>query len=96
MLSTDESDQADLGQWLAELTRRPEWHGRAACRGMEPDTFIVHRGANGAVMARARAICAGCTVTAECLDFALADTDLVGIWASTTGQERRAMRAEVA
>jgi WhiB family redox-sensing transcriptional regulator len=44
-------------------------------------------------MARARAICAVCPVTDQCLAFALADTDLVGCWAGTTGQERRAMRA---
>jgi WhiB family redox-sensing transcriptional regulator len=93
MLSTDESDQADLGQWLARLTRRPSWHTEAACRGAGTDAFIIGRGCNAAVNARARAICAGCTVSEQCLSYALEDVDTVGIWAGTTGQQRRAMRA---
>jgi WhiB family redox-sensing transcriptional regulator len=96
MLSTDASDQADLGQWLASLTRRPSWHARAACRGIGADRFVIGRGANLATTARAKAVCSGCPVTAECLDFALADPDAVGIWGGTTGQDRRAMRAAVA
>ena len=93
MLSTDESDQADLGQWLAELTRRPSWHSRAACRGHSPSAFVLARGANAAVMARARAVCDRCTVTEECLAFALADPYAMGVWGGTTGRQRRAMRA---
>jgi hypothetical protein len=57
-------------------------------------TFVVHRGANAAVMARARAICDQCTVSEQCLSYAMADVDTVGIWAGTTGRERRQMRAE--
>ena len=89
-------DQGDPLEWLAQLTRRPSWHTRAACRGMEPATFVLSRGANESVMARARAICAGCPVTVQCLDYAMSDTDLVGVWAGTSGAERRAMRAAVA
>jgi len=47
-------------------------------------------------MDRARAICATCPVTEDCLAYAMGDVDTVGIWAGTTGRERRAMRAEVA
>jgi len=94
MLSTDESDQADLGQWLSELTRRPPWHARAACRGAGTTAFVHGRGANAAVMARVRSVCDRCTVSKECLDFAMSDVDLVGVWAGTTGRQRRAMRAE--
>ena len=36
-------------------------------------TFVLGRGANAAVMARARAICDRCPVRPECLAFALAD-----------------------
>jgi WhiB family redox-sensing transcriptional regulator len=96
MLSTDESDQADLGQWLAALVKRPSWHADAACRGSGTDAFIIGRGCNAAVNARARAICAGCTVTDQCLSFALADPDAMGVWGGTTAQERRAMRAGLA
>ncbi len=40
----------------------------------------------------ARAICARCSCRAECLAYALADLDLLGIWAGTTTAERRKMR----
>jgi WhiB family redox-sensing transcriptional regulator len=92
MLSTDGSDQADPLQWLAELTRRPEWHADAACRGADPAAFVLARGANAAVMARARAVCDRCTVTEECLAFALADPYAMGVWGGTTGRQRKLMR----
>lgn len=44
---------------------------------------------------RARAVCAGCTVRAECLDYALhasGEYPLLGIWGGTTADERRRMR----
>ena len=92
LLSGDESDQSDPLQWLSELTRRPPWHADAACRGMEPATFVLGRGANESIMARARAICSTCPVTVECLDYALADIDITGVWGGTTGRERKQMR----
>jgi len=93
LISGGESDPL---QWVASLTRRPEWHARAACRGAGPDAFILGSGRNAAIMDRARAICATCPVTEDCLAYAMGDVDTVGIWAGTTGRERRAMRAEVA
>jgi len=85
-------DEPDLATWLVELTRRPSWHAEAACRGMGTDGFVLSRGANESIMSRARAICDRCTVSQECLDFALADPDSMGIWGGTTAQQRRAMR----
>jgi WhiB family redox-sensing transcriptional regulator len=87
------NDESDPLEWLAQLTRRPPWHARAACRGAGTDAFIVHRSCNAAIMARARAICAVCPVTVECLDYALANMDTTGIWGGTTAQQRQAMRA---
>lgn len=90
LISGDESDPL---QWLSELTRRPAWHSRAACRGAGTAQFVLGRGANAAVMNRARAVCAGCPVTEPCLDYAMADPDILGIWGGVTTQARRAMRA---
>ena len=89
-------DESDPSQWLAELTRRPLWHARAACRGAGADAFVVSRGANHAVMNRARAICNVCPVRRECLDFALADMDCVGIWGGLSHKQRKQMRSAVA
>lgn len=89
-------EQSDPFQWLAELTRRPPWHSRAACRVMGPDAFVIGRGCNAAVMNRAKAVCSGCPVSEPCLAFALADPDAVGIWSGTTAQQRRRLRRDAA
>ena len=94
LISGDPSDPSDPSAWLAELVRRPPWHAEAACQGHSPSAFVLARGANAAVMARARAVCDRCTVTEECLAFALADPYAMGVWGGTTGRQRRAMRAE--
>ena len=87
------NDESDPSEWLADLLRRPEWHARAACRGAGTTAFVLGPGANAAVMARVRAICATCPVTVQCLDFAMSDPDTMGIWSGTSAQQRRAMRA---
>jgi hypothetical protein len=40
----------------------------------------------------AKAVCAACVVRGECLAYALADPDLVGVWGGTSHAERRALR----
>lgn len=44
----------------------------------------------------ARAICSRCLCRDECLDYALADPTLVGIWAGTTTVERPKLRRQQA
>jgi WhiB family transcriptional regulator, redox-sensing transcriptional regulator len=39
-----------------------------------------------------RALCEGCPVRQECLETALADDSLVGLWGGTTDAERREIR----
>jgi WhiB family redox-sensing transcriptional regulator len=85
------ADSRDLPS-LDELIGRPAWQRRAACRGEGTQAFIVGRGAHGGY-AKAKALCCACPVAGECLEYALSDEDLVGYWASTTGAERRQMRA---
>jgi WhiB family redox-sensing transcriptional regulator len=76
---------------LNDLIGRPAWQRRAACRGEGTAHFVVGRGAHGGYV-RAKALCDTCPVSAECLQYALDDVDLVGYWANTTGAERRQMR----
>jgi WhiB family redox-sensing transcriptional regulator len=40
----------------------------------------------------AKAICAGCTVRAQCLDYALDTNQEPGIWGGLTEDERRTLR----
>jgi WhiB family redox-sensing transcriptional regulator len=76
--------------FLEELIRRPAWQRYGACCGESIETFVPSVGGN---FNRARELCRGCTVRTECLDFALADEDVIGMFGGTTAKERRAMRA---
>jgi WhiB family redox-sensing transcriptional regulator len=62
---------------------------RAQCRGEDRNLFFPSLGME---TVKARAICAVCPVTVECLDYALANMDTTGIWSGTTAQQRKAMR----
>jgi WhiB family redox-sensing transcriptional regulator len=71
-----------------ELLGRPAWHAQAACRGQGAGEWVKAAGDYTAE----RAVCASCPVREECLAYALADKDLVGMWGGTTERERREMR----
>lgn len=43
-------------------------------------------------IARAKLICAGCTVRRECLEFAMGHDQLYGIWGGTTPEDRQRER----
>ena len=76
---------------LDELIHRPQWQAWAACRDEPTPLFFVGRGED---TGPAKAVCARCPVRAECLDYALADAELVGTWAGTSGRERGRMRVD--
>jgi WhiB family redox-sensing transcriptional regulator len=65
------------------------WINRAACTGIDPELFFPSRGESADP---ARAVCAGCPVRAECLDHALANVEMFGVWGGTSERERRAIR----
>lgn len=67
-----------------------EWFAHAACRGIDPELFFPERGAPGAGR-EAKAVCAGCEVRQECLDYALANQECYGVWGGTSSQERQRM-----
>jgi len=67
---------------------------RGACRSAEPELFFPLSAAGPAVaqVAAAKAICRGCPVRAECLDYAMQTAQDHGIWGGTTEEERRLAR----
>lgn len=82
---------------------RPEWQTHAACRdqGLTNTFFPEHdpkqnRSVNNSAMQRqakeAQAICEGCTVRQECLDYALLSNEKYGVWGGVTVRGRRGLR----
>lgn len=89
MLSSTGPDVA-VASFLGELQAvRAEWIEQAICRGVDPELFFPAR---GSPTKEAKALCKGCVVREECLDYALAHNERWGIWGGTTEKERRRLR----
>ena len=73
---------------------RIEWRSRAACRGIDPDLFFPVGSTGPATdhIAAAKMICYACQVQKECLEFALATRQELGIWGGRDEAERRDLR----
>ena len=74
-----------------------DWRPRAACRGLDPDTFFVsedveNRQERREREATAKAVCAHCSVVEECLSYALEAGERYGIWGGCNADERRALK----
>ena len=69
------------------------WRKQAACLGLPLDLFFPkQRSDDESVPDAIRAVCSGCPVAMECLEFALSMDSNVGIWAATTPKQREAIR----
>lgn len=77
---------------LEDLIKRPAWMSQGSCKGEDLDLFFPRRGVTPATMARAREVCAGCPVRTECLEYADADAEIMGVWGGTTERDRRTRR----
>lgn len=64
-----------------------DWTTAAACRDVDPDELFV----TGAAQNRAKAVCLGCPVRAQCLADALDNRVEFGVWGGMTERERRAL-----
>lgn len=64
-----------------------DWAGAASCRSGAPDQLFV----KGAEQNRAKSLCFGCPVRAECLAEALDNEIEWGVWGGLTERERRAL-----
>lgn len=69
-----------------------DWLERAACRGMDPEIFFPSQGMDGR---EAKAICATCPVTQECLDYAESNKERIGVFGGMTAQERNRRRRKL-
>ena len=68
-----------------------DWKARAACAGYANTYFFPANDAPNFVTSRAKAICAECPVSTECLEYALNVGETHGIWGGKNELERRRM-----
>lgn len=67
------------------------WQTRANCLGVDPDLFFPERGAS---TKEAKAVCRGCEVRLDCLEYALQNGEKFGIWGGLSERERRRIRRQ--
>lgn len=71
------------------------WMINALCRGAaDPELWfpVTETGPGAAQVAEAKAVCAGCPVREDCLEFALALGLDYGVFGGLSASERRALR----
>ena len=73
---------------------RQRWRPEAACRNVDTALFFPN-GATGEALVQAqvaKAVCAGCAVRLECLEFAVATNQPYGIFGGLTEAERKSLQ----
>lgn len=77
---------------MVDLDR--SWMPRGACVGTDPDLFFPGQGSDANQVRMTKAICAGCPVRSECLEYSLAANEQFGIWGGYSDRERRRLRKQ--
>lgn len=72
------------------------WVEKAACRQFDPELFfpLGSGPATAHQAAQAKAVCACCQVSAQCLTWALRHREVDGIWGGLDAEERRALNTQ--
>lgn len=71
------------------LPQPRRWMQHAACLHADVDLFFPTKGGSPDA---AKRVCARCPVRLQCINYALADESLVGVWGGLTDRERREIR----
>ena len=70
-----------------------DWTHKANCLGLPSSLFFPERATSGTGEPQVRAVCAGCCVKRECLDYAMTEpVEMTGWWGGTSPRERFRMR----
>ena len=83
--------EADTAVGVSIGAATGNWWDHANCLGVDPDLFFPERGAS---TREAKAVCRGCTVSEECLEYALRNSEKFGIWGGMSERERRRVRRQ--
>jgi WhiB family redox-sensing transcriptional regulator len=71
-----------------------DWRHRAVCRDEDPELFFPIGTSGPALLQveQAKAVCRRCSVTSECLHWALDTGQDAGVWGGMSEEERRALK----
>src|SRR4051794_3157713 len=86
----------DTRRWidLHEEQGTMDWRDHAACRDEDPELFFPV-GTSGPALLQideAKAVCRRCSVSSDCLKWALASGQNAGVWGGMSEDERRALK----
>lgn len=76
----------DMLSDLEDMAATTSWMDWGSCTEVDPELFFIEKGQSPRP---AKAICAGCPVREECLEYAIAEEIQWGIWGGLTLLERR-------
>lgn len=87
----------DSDHWQSENSARlrlvtNDWTPKAACRGANTEIFYPQRGDSELP---AKQVCRGCQVKTECLTYALASAEKIGVWGQSSERQRRLLRQAI-
>lgn len=72
------------------------FNGTQACMDEDPDIFFPDKEDENInyldAVLEAKLICMGCPIKINCLEYALADSSLLGVWGGTTEDDRKRIR----
>lgn len=75
-----------------KLDQQPEQHAQRACKDVDVAIFFPKQGGS---TKEAKLICESCYMVRECLDEAMSDATIQGIWGGTTENERMEARKRI-
>lgn len=89
--SDSEPDDELSADIIAFANQDRSWKSAGACAGFDTDMFYPERGES---TDEAKAVCQGCDIREQCLEFALANGENFGIWGGTSERQRREIRRQ--
>lgn len=70
----------------------PVFSHPSPCTSVDPEIFFPEDNTNREAFMKAKAICDGCPNSEKCLEYAVSNSTLEGIWAGTTKRMRDRIR----
>lgn len=65
------------------------WMEEAVCATVDPELWYPEKGGS---TQEAKFLCSRCPVAARCLEYALANQEVWGVWGGLSGRERRSLK----